>query len=98
MCVIWAGVLLLLAALFTAYGKSSRKPIKRARWLLIGLGILVLSMSAVTCNDLYYRNNISPAPVGTPAGDFTLTLIGTLGSKTTVTRSTTVELSVEPSP
>jgi hypothetical protein len=99
--IIWvacAGLLSLLLGLFAAYGKMPRKRFRRAYWLFIAVGLLLLSMSAAGCNDLYYQNDISPAPVGTPAGVFKLTLIGALGSKTTVTRSTTVNLSVEPSP
>ncbi|HTV56517.1 MAG TPA: SBBP repeat-containing protein [Terriglobia bacterium] len=96
--VAFAGLLLLLLGLFAAHGKMPHKRFKRACWLFIVSGLMLLSMSALGCNDLYYQNNISPAPVGTPAGVFKLTLIGTLGSNTTVIRSTSVNLSVGPSP
>jgi Beta-propeller repeat len=97
-CVAFAGLLCLLLSALAGYGKMPRKRFRRAYWLFVAAGLLLLSLSAVGCNDLYYQNNISPAPVGTPAGVFKLTLIGTLGSKTSVTRSTAVNLSVEPSP
>jgi hypothetical protein len=96
--VIWAGFVLLAAGMLAGYRNSPSKGRRQARWLLAGAGVLLVTMSAVGCNDLYYRNNINPAPVGTPSGVFKITLTGTLGSNANVTRATTVNLSVGPSP
>jgi hypothetical protein len=92
-----AGLLSLFFGLFAGYRKMPRNRLRRAYWLFVLLGLALLCISAVGCNNLYYQNNINPAPVGTPSGVYTLTLKGTMGSNPNVARTTTVNLSVGPS-
>ena len=40
------------------------------------------------------RSAVSSSPGGTPTGNYSITITGTLGSNTAVVRSTTVNLSV----
>ncbi len=93
--VIPAGALLLLLGLLAGYKKSPGR-FTRNYWTLAALALILLSLSLTSCNNLYYQNNISPAPEGTPSGVVTLTLRGTLGSNDAVWRTTTVNLSVSP--
>ncbi len=90
-----AAALLLLLALLAGYKRFPGR-LKRRYWVVTALALILLSLSLTSCNDLYYEDNIAPAPQGTPAGTVTLTLTGALGSETSVTRTTTVNLSVGP--
>jgi Beta-propeller repeat/HYDIN/CFA65/VesB-like, Ig-like domain/Cep192 domain 4 len=55
-----------------------------------------LSALATACNNTYYGPRTTPVATGTPAGTYTVTIVGTLGSDGSITRTTTVNLSVAP--
>ena len=62
--------------------------------LAVILGIVSLGGS---CNDTYYQNPATPAPIkGTPTGVYTIAITGTLGTSSTIKRATTVNLAVAP--
>jgi hypothetical protein len=90
--------LLMLLGLIATRANLRRRRFGYANWLLVAFGLILFSISTAGCNDLYYYNNINPSPVGTPSGVFTLTLRGKMGSNPSVTQTTTVNLSVGPSP
>jgi hypothetical protein len=95
----------LLAALWmvsivsvTAVGRRllGAKPVRlRAS---VALLILAASLSALAtaCNNTYYGPRTTPVATGTPAGTYTITIVGTLGSDGSIKRTTTVNLSVAP--
>jgi hypothetical protein len=60
--------------------------------------ILAASLSALatSCNNTYYGPQTTPVAAGTPAGTYTITIVGTLGSDGSIKRTTTVNLSVAP--
>ncbi len=72
------------------------KPVR----LRASLAILVLAASlsalATACNSTYYGPQTTPVATGTPAGTYTVTIVGTLGSNNSIKRSTTVNLAVSP--
>ena len=55
-------------------------------WLLLGLG----------CQTYYNGLSVTPAPVGTPTGNYTIVIIGTLGSNAQIVRPAFVNLAVAP--
>lgn len=71
---------------------------------LIGLrssfAVLMLAVSltalAVACNSTYVGPKTTPVTTGTPAGTYTVTIVGTLGSNNNIKRTTTVNLAVSP--
>jgi HYDIN/CFA65/VesB-like, Ig-like domain/Beta-propeller repeat len=60
--------------------------------------ILATSLSALAtaCNNTYYGPKTTPVTTGTPAGTYTITIVGTLGSDGSIKRTTTVNLAVSP--
>ena len=60
--------------------------------------ILAASLSALAtaCNNTYYGPTTTPVAIGTPAGTYTVTIVGTLGSNNSIKRTTTVNLAVAP--
>jgi len=64
------------------------------------LAVLMLAMIfgslAVGCENYVNPINITPVVNGTPAGNFGITVTGTLGNASRVVRTTTVNLSVLP--
>jgi predicted small secreted protein len=66
----------------------------------IAVLVLVLAASlsalATSCNNTYYGPRTTPVSTGTPANTYTITLVGTLGSDSTIKRATTVNLAVAP--
>jgi hypothetical protein len=97
------GLGLALLALLTASLLARRTRGTMSAWLplrlrLAGLVFILASLAlGVECNQYVYGPNIGTAPItGTPTGEYTITLIGTLGSNSSVTRTTTVNLSVGP--
>jgi hypothetical protein len=88
-------LLTLLAVFVTGFGRTG--PWLRPR-LRLGVALLafVLLGLAVGCEDYVNPINITPNVNGTPAGTYSIVLTGTLGSTNSVTRSTTVNLSVLP--
>jgi len=66
------------------------------RWAALVLILAGLAIGA-GCNQYVYGPNIGTAPInGTPTGNYTIGLVGTLGNNNSVTRFTTVNLSVGP--
>jgi hypothetical protein len=57
---------------------------------------IVLAALAVGCENYVNPININPYVNGTPSGTYSITLTGTLGDGSGVTRTTTVNLSVLP--
>ncbi|HET7215009.1 MAG TPA: SBBP repeat-containing protein [Terriglobia bacterium] len=55
-----------------------------------------LSALALACNNTYYGPTTTPVATGTPAGTYTVTIVGTLGSNNNIKRTTTVNLAVAP--
>lgn len=68
--------------------------------LRASLAVLILAASlsalATACNDTYYGPSTTPVTTGTPAGTYTVTVVGTLGSNNSIQRATTVNLAVAP--
>jgi len=67
----------------------------RGRLRLAALALaLVVVAAGIGCNDYNYGPSIGPGVSGTPSGTYTITITGTLGNNSSVTRSTTVNLAV----
>ena len=84
---------------WVAAGFSRRAP----AWLRLPFRLAVLGVAlsllalGVACQDYYYNPvSITPYLTGTPSGNYTITIIGTLGSNNSVTRTTTINLLVAP--
>jgi Beta-propeller repeat/HYDIN/CFA65/VesB-like, Ig-like domain len=64
------------------------------------VAVLILATSltalATACNNTYYGPTTKPVTTGTPAGTYTVTIIGTLGNDGSIKRATTVNLAVSP--
>ncbi|HEY6293552.1 MAG TPA: SBBP repeat-containing protein [Terriglobia bacterium] len=91
--VVVAGIVALLAALLAA----RRKPCQiRSRWTLVVVGILLLTLTGASCNNYGYNVVGPPVIVGTPTGIYVIQISGTLGTNSSVIRSTTVNLNVSP--
>jgi len=56
--------------------------------------VLTVAALAIGCGYEYSSITINPAATGTPSGNYTIRVTGTLGNNDTVTRDTTVQLSV----
>ena len=57
-------------------------------WLVLAAGI--------GCNNYTYGPNITQTSTGTPTGTYTISIIGILGNNNSVSRGTTINLSVGP--
>jgi len=102
-----AGIVALLAGALAAKRRLAGLFPQPARWVLVVASVLLLALIAMSCEDYGY-NIVNPGPVvGTPSGNYTITIVGTLGNppspcgcssdnKTAVTRTTTVNLTVSP--
>ena len=95
----------LLAALWMASAASmvvvGRRLLgARPARLRASVAVLILAMSlsalATACNQTYYGPQTTPVSTGTPAGVYTVTIVGTLGSDNSIKRTTTVNLAVSP--
>jgi len=64
--------------------------------LMLLLVAIVLAAVGVGCQNYVNPININPVVNGTPSGTFGILLTGTLGNTSAVTRSTVVNLSVQP--
>jgi len=64
------------------------------------LAVLLMAVTLVAfgaaCENYYNPINITPVLTGTPSGNFTINIVGTLGNNPTVTRGTTINLEVAP--
>jgi len=97
------GLGLALLALLTASVLARRSRGTISAWLplrlrLAALVFILASLAlGVSCNEYVYGPNIGAAPInGTPTGNYTIILVGVLGNENSVTRTTTVNLSVGP--
>jgi hypothetical protein len=96
--VLLAGLWIISLASLVVTGRRllGAKPVR----LRASLAILVLAASlsalATACNNTYYGPQTTPVTTGTPAGTYTVTIVGTLGSDGSILRTTTVNLAVSP--
>jgi len=91
-----AFMMALLAACLAASRRLPHGLPGQTRWVAVMLGVMLLALTGMSCNSYYY-NPITPAnPVGTPTGNYVIIITGTLGTDASVTRSTTVNLTVGP--
>ena len=86
------GFLTALTAALRVWGLSLRP---NFRFALLIIAIILLALGA-GCNTYVNPINITPVVTGTPTGNYTIALTGTLGNNTGVSRTTTVNLSVAP--
>lgn len=93
--VLTAGLISLFAGLF-AGRRWCRFAGRRSFGVLAAAGILLLTIIVIGCQNYGYNVVGTPAVVGTPTGNYTITISGTLGSNSQVVRSTTANLSVGP--
>jgi hypothetical protein len=79
-----------------------RRPGIGAQWLslslrLAGLGAVLFVIAAgIGCNNTTYGPNITQSSTGTPTGTYTISIRGILGNNNSVSRGTTINLSVGP--
>jgi cytochrome bd-type quinol oxidase subunit 2 len=94
----WMLSLAALALLATVVASGTgwmptRKPSPAAVWVAM---LLLLAAFQVSCNNYPTQSPVTQQITGTPYGVFTLTVTGYLGSNNSVTRTTTMNLSVGP--
>jgi hypothetical protein len=65
------------------------------RFVLLMIAVILVA-SGVGCDTYVNPINVTPVTTGTPTGNYTVALLGTLGNNTGVARATTVNLSVAP--
>ena len=85
----------LLGGSIAVFSRSKLRMYPRLR-LAVLLVAIVLAALAVGCENYVNPININPVVTGTPAGNYSIVLIGKLGNTSAVTRITTVNLSVLP--
>jgi hypothetical protein len=83
-------------ALLASVKRRPHALLRRARFMLVVAGIVLLAAGALSCQTYGYNVIAPPIQVGTPTGTYTITISGTLGSNSNVVRSTTVNLTVGP--
>jgi Beta-propeller repeat/Abnormal spindle-like microcephaly-assoc'd, ASPM-SPD-2-Hydin len=95
----WLLVLSLLAGgIAECHERLGAAPVQLSASLrLAALGMMLLTAGAVIgCNTNTFGPGITQQSTGTPTGTYTLGITGTLGNNNSVTRSTTMNLSVGP--
>jgi hypothetical protein len=94
---LWLAALGLLGASILTGWRGNGPMLRRlpigCRLAALGL-LLVLPAVGFGCNSYYSRINVTPASSGTPSGNYTIVVTGTLGNNNNVTRTTTFNLSV----
>jgi len=100
-----AGTIALLAGGLVARRRFHGLNPRRASLLLVVAGVLLLTLTAMGCEDYGY-NSVFPGPTtGTPTGNYSIPVTGTLGNppspcwcspSTPITRSTIINLTVSP--
>ncbi len=88
-------LLVFLAAVVLGFGRSGVWLRPRFRLAVLLFAMLLVSLAS-GCEDYVNPINISPYVNGTPAGTYSIVLIGTLGNGSNVQRTTTISLSVLP--
>jgi hypothetical protein len=88
-------LLTFLGAMIIGFRRSKLwlRPQLRVAVLLFAIVLVALG---VGCENYVNPININPVVNGTPAGNFSILLTGTLGNSSKVTRTTMVNLSVLP--
>jgi hypothetical protein len=94
--VVAAGLIAMCGALLASVKRRPHALLRRARFMLVVAGIVLLAAGALSCQTYGYNVIAPPIQVGTPTGTYTITISGTLGSNSNVVRSTTVNLTVGP--
>ena len=95
----WWTLLLVSLALLTACAVrlSRAEPWSRPHFTLMVLCVaIVLVALGAGCNTYVNPINITPVVTGTPSGNYTIAIGGTLGNNPSISRATTVNLSVVP--
>ncbi|PYV30385.1 MAG: hypothetical protein DMG22_20550, partial [Acidobacteria bacterium] len=94
----WLAVLASLGKFRVVKAERGPLPARLApRLALLGWAVLFsLLLLELGCQTYYNGLHISPAPIGTPSGNYTIVIRGTLGSNGGVTRGTAVNLAVGP--
>jgi hypothetical protein len=95
----WWTLLLMSFALLTACAVHlSRAELGfRSHFTLMVLCVAIILVAlGAGCNTYVNPINITPVVTGTPYGNFTIALTGTLGNNTGISRTTRVNLSVAP--
>jgi len=102
--------LLMLVVLWIRGKRRARATGKRGRLIYAQVALATLALAGafwMSCDTNIYTNVIQPSPVnGTPTGNYTITVMGTFtgstagtgittGTQTTVTRITSVNLTVQ---
>ncbi|HMD97952.1 MAG TPA: SBBP repeat-containing protein [Terriglobia bacterium] len=100
-----AGMIALLAGGVVAKRRFRGLHPQQARWLLVVVGVLLLTLTAMSCQDYGY-NSVFPGPTtGTPTGNYSIPITGTLGNPPSpcgcgpnndITRSIIINLTVSP--
>jgi beta-propeller repeat-containing protein/ASPM-SPD-2-Hydin domain-containing protein/HYDIN/CFA65/VesB family protein len=100
--VLWIAAGLVVLAFVTRAAVSEgerrgRHARRRLRWGLLGWAVAIsFLLFGLGCQTYYNGLSVTPAPVGTPSGNYQILVIGTLGSNGTVQRATSVNLAVGP--
>ncbi len=89
------GLLTLLGALVAGLRRTAQGMRHRLSLVLL-LVVIAWLVLGVSCENYVNPININPYVNGTPSGTYSITLTGTLGDGSGVTRTTTVNLSVLP--
>lgn len=97
----WALLALFCLAVGVAFVFAGRR-IRALRPMKVRLSFaafmlaITLTALATACNSNYVGPSTTPVANGTPAGTYTVTIVGTLGSNGSIKRTTTVNLAVSP--
>jgi hypothetical protein len=92
---LWSLLLILLVVVGLPF-------IRRGAWtgsyfrLILLTTLLVLAVLGAGCDVYYNPINITPVVNGTPTGNYTVTVRGTLGTNSAIQRAVTVNMSVTP--
>lgn len=93
--ILWFLLITVLGGSVAAFSRSKLWIYPHLR-LAVVLVAIALAALAVGCENYVNPININPYVNGTPAGNYSIVLIGKLGTTSGVTRTTTVNLSVLP--
>jgi hypothetical protein len=93
--VLLLAILTFLSAIIAGFSKS-RLWVQPHLRLAVLMTAIVLAALAVGCENYVNPININPVVNGTPSGNYSIVLTGTLGNGSGVSRTTTVNLSVLP--
>ena len=91
-----AGVIALLGGSQLASRCLGRVFPQRIRWLLVASGLLLFTLTGLSCEQYGYNVIRAPNITGTLSGNYTLSLTGTLVGNQSVVRGTTVNVTVGP--